>query len=209
MLDSRDRKALRVVLGLTLLLLAIPLVAAQTTDNYEPGPDSKPQPGVPKGEVQKFTFANSKVFPGTTRDYWVYVPAQYKADQPACVYIKPDGIRYEAPTVFDNLIHKKELPLIIAVFVAPGVVKAADGNAALDRFNRSFEYDGLGDAYARFLLEELLPEVETKKTSDGRAIKLSHSGNDRAIGGASSGAIAAFTAAWERPRAFSRVLRSI
>ena len=95
------------------------------------------------------------------------------------------------------------------MFVAPGVVKAADGNTALDRFNRSFEYDGLGDNYARFLLEELLPEVETKKTSDGRVIKLSHEGNDRSIGGASSGAIAAFTAAWERPDAFSRVFSSI
>src|SRR5262245_8059428 len=138
MFDSRDRKALRVVLGLTLLLLAIPLVAAQTPDNYEPGPDSKPQPGVPKGEVLKFTFEHSKIFPGTTRDYWVYVPAQYQPDQPACVYIQQDGLHWEAPTVFDNLIYKKELPIIIAVFVNPGVVKTADGTSALDRFNRSF-----------------------------------------------------------------------
>src|SRR6185503_6135220 len=104
-----------------------------------------------------------------------------------------------------NLIHKHELPIIIAVFVAPGVLKAADANSALDRFNRSFEYDGLGDSYARFLLDELLPDVESKKTTDGRAIKLSHDGNDRAIGGSSSGAIAAFTAAWERPDSFTRV----
>jgi sugar lactone lactonase YvrE/predicted esterase len=90
-----------------------------------------------------------------------------------------------------------------------GRVKAADGNTALDRFNRSFEYDGLGDNYVRFLLEELLPDVETKKTSDGRAIRLSKNGNDRAIGGASSGAICAFTAAWERPGEFSRVFSSI
>src|SRR6195256_48386 len=101
------------------------------------------------------------------------------------------------------------MPVTIGVFIAPGVVKAADANAALDRFNRSFEYDGLGDNYARFLLEELLPEVETKKTSDGRAIRLSHDGNDRCIGGASSGAICAFTAAWERPDAFSRVFSCI
>ena len=91
------------------------------------------------------------------------------------------------------------MPVTIGVFVTPGKVLAANGEIALDRFNRSFEYDGLGDAYARFLLDELLPEVETKKTADGRAIRLSHEGNDRAIGGASSGAIAAFTAAWERP----------
>jgi gluconolactonase len=196
-------------ISLILFLFLHLSVSAQTTDNYEPGPDSKPQPGVPKGEVLKFTFDSSKVFPGTTRDYWVYVPAQYKSETPACVYVQQDGIRFEAPTVFDNLIHKKEMPITIGVFVAPGIVKAADGNTALDRFNRSYEYDGLGDAYARFLLDELLPDVETKKTSDGRSIRLSHEGNDRAIGGESSGAIAAFTAAWERPSAFSRVFSAI
>ena len=184
-------------------------VSPQTTDNYQPGPDSKLQVGVPKGEVLKFTFDKSKIFPGTTRDYWIYVPAQYKPDTPACLYVQQDGIRFAAPTVFDNLIQKKELPIIVAVFVAPGVVKAADGNTALDRFNRSYEYDGLGDAYARFLNDELLPDVETRKTSDGRAIRFSRNGNDRAIGGESSGAIAAFTAAWERPGAFSRVFSAI
>jgi len=178
-------------------------------DNYVPGPDSKPQPDVPKGEIIKLSFDKSKIFPDTVRDYWIYVPAQYKPDKPACVFVMQDGIRFEAPTVFDNLINKKEIPITIGVFVAPGVVKTPNAAAALDRFNRSFEYDGLGDAYARFLLDELLPEVETKKTADGRAIRLSHEGNDRAIGGASSGAIAAFTAAWERPDAFSRVFSSI
>jgi gluconolactonase len=202
-------KTANAFLALTLSLFLFPTASAQVTDNYQPGPDSKPQPGVPKGEVLKFTFDKSKVFPGTTRDYWVYVPAQYKPETPACVYVQQDGIRFEAPTVFDNLINKKEMPLTVAVFVAPGVVKAADGNTALDRFNRSYEYDGLGDAYVRFLLDELLPDVETKRTTDGRAIKLSHDGNDRAIGGESSGAIAAFTAAWERPAAFSRVFSAI
>lgn len=195
--------------ALALSLLWFVAVAGQTTDNYQPGPDSRPQAGVPKGEILKRTFDKSKIFPGTTRDYWVYIPAQYKPGKPACVFVCQDGIRYEAPTVFDNLINKKEMPVTIGIFVAPGIVKVADANAALDRFNRSFEYDGLGDNYVRFLLDELLPEVETMKTSDGRAIKLSHNGNDRAIGGASSGAIAAFTAAWERPEAFSRVFSSI
>src|SRR6266404_5180898 len=195
--------------SLVLALFLALTISAQTNDNYKPGPDSKPQLGVPKGEILKFTFNDSKIFPGTTRDYWVYVPAEYRPVKPACVFVCQDGIRYEAPTVFDNLIDKKEMPVTIGVFIAPGVVKATDANAALDRFNRSFEYDGLGDHYARFLLEELLPEVETKKTSDGRAIKLSHDGNDRAIGGESSGAIAAFTAAWERPDAFTRVFSSI
>jgi gluconolactonase len=176
---------------------------------YPVHPDSQPQPGVPKGEVLKFTFENSKIFPGTWREYWVYVPAQYTPDRPACVYVNQDGVQWQAPVVFDNLIHKKEMPVTVGVFVMHGRVRAADANAALDRFNRSFEYDGLGDNYARFILDEILPDVETKKTSDGRAIRLSKSGNDRAIGGSSSGAIAAFTAAWERPDAFSRVFSTI
>ena len=181
----------------------------QNTESYPLHPDSVAQPGVPKGEVLKFTFENSKIFPGTWREYWVYVPAQYKPEQPACVYVNQDGVQWEAPTVFDNLIHKREMPVTIGVFVMHGKVRAADANTALDRLNRSFEYDGLGDNYTRFLLEELLPEVEKQKTSDGRAIRLSKSGNDRAIGGGSSGAIAAFTAAWERPDAFSRVFSAI
>ncbi|HEU4386393.1 MAG TPA: SMP-30/gluconolactonase/LRE family protein [Blastocatellia bacterium] len=181
----------------------------QTQENYPQSPDSKPQPGVPKGEVLQFSFDKSKIFPGTFRDYWVYVPSQYTPDKPACVYVNQDGLQYEAPVVFDNLIHKKEMPVTIGVFVMHGRVKAADPNSALDRMNRSFEYDGLGDNYVRFLLEELLPDVETKKTSDGRAIGLSKSGNDRAIGGQSSGAICAFNAAWERPDAFSRVFSAI
>jgi len=192
-----------------IVLLAWQIGSSQTTDNYQPGPDSKPQPGVPKGEVIKLDFDKSKIFPNTARDYWIYIPAQYNPDKPACVFICQDGIRWEAPTVFDNLIYKKEIPITIGVFVAPGVVKTANANGALDRFNRSFEYDGLGDGYARFLLDELLPEVETKKTSDGRVIRLSHEGNDRLIAGASSGAIAAFNAAWERPDAFTRVFSSI
>src|SRR6266850_7487854 len=202
-------KPSKLLFTLTVPFLLLLTVAAQTTDNYVTGPDSKPQPGVPKGEILKFTFDKSKVFPGTTRDYWIYVPAQYKPEKAACVYVGQDGIRFEAPNVFDNLIHKKQMPVTIGVFVMPGVVKAADTNLALDRFNRSYEYDGLGDSYVRFLLEELLPEVETKKTTDGRPIRLSHNSNDRAIGGGSSGAIAAFTAAWERPDAFTRVFSSI
>ena len=202
-------KLIRIILLLTICFFTLASAPAQTVEDYQLSVDSKPQPGVPKGEVLKFTFEKSKVFPGTWREYWVYVPAQYTADKPACVYVNQDGIQYEAPTVFDNLIHKKEMPVTIGVFVMHGRVRAADSNMALDRFNRSFEYDGLGDNYVRFLLDELLPEVETKKTADGRAIRLSRNGNDRAIGGASSGAICAFTAAWERPAEFSRVFSAI
>src|SRR6266496_4658573 len=192
-----------------LFCLLTGLSVAQTTDNYIPGPDSKPQPGVPKGELLKFILEQSKVFPGTTREYWIYIPAQYTPEKPACVYVGQDGLRFEATTVFDNLIYKKEMPVTIGVFVMPGEVKATDSARALNRFNRSYEYDGLGDNYVHFLLDELLPEVETKKTADGRSIRLSHDGNDRAIGGASSGAIAGFTAAWERPDAFTRVFSAI
>ncbi len=163
---------------------------------------------VPKGEVTKHAFENSKVFPGTYRDYWIYVPKQYDPAKPACVFVCQDGIQYKAPEVFDKLIAAGEIPVTIGVFVMHGRVKAQT-DQALDRFNRSFEYDGLGDNYARFILDELLPDVEKKTTADGRPIRLSKSGNDRAIAGNSSGAICAFTAAWERPDAFSRVFSAI
>ncbi len=163
---------------------------------------------IPKGEVTKHTFDKSKLFPGTTRDYSVYVPKQYDPAKPACVYVNQDGVQYNAPKVFDELIAAGEMPITIGIFVTPGRVKAPN-DKALDRFNRSYEYDGLGDAYARFLIDELLPEVERLKTADGRAIRLSKDGNDGAIGGASSGAICAFTVAWERPDRFRRVFSAI
>ncbi|CAN5439531.1 SMP-30/gluconolactonase/LRE family protein [soil metagenome] len=191
-----------------LFLLSCTQLLAQAT-KYPVDSASVEQPGVPKGEVLKFTFDNSKIFPGTWREYWVYVPTQYKADKPACVYINQDGIQWKAPTVFDNLIYRNEMPVTIGVFVMHGKVRSGDGNAANDRYNRSFEYDGLGDAYARFILEEILPAVEKQHTSDGRAIHLSKNGNDRAIGGSSSGAVCAFTAAWEKPAEFSRVFSAI
>ncbi len=162
----------------------------------------------PKGEVTKYSFEKSKIFPGTIRDYWIYVPKQYDPSKPACLYVNQDNVQWKAPEVFDQLIHNKEMPVTIGVFVTHGRVKAPT-DAALDRFNRSYEYDGLGDNYARFLLDELLPEVETKTAADGRPIRLSKNGNDRAIGGSSSGAICAFTAAWERPDAFQRVFSVI
>ena len=177
-----------------------PLCAA---DDYTPGPDSKPQPDVPKGVVTKDVFDESAIFPGTTRDYWVYVPKQLDGSKPAPVMIFQDGIQYQAPAVFDNLIHRQEIPALIGIFVMHGRTKAFVTNA-LDRFNRSYEYDGLGDSYARFLLEELLPHIAQK-----HGLNLTTNGNERAIAGASSGAIAAFTAAWERPESFRRVFSSI
>ncbi|MEP7318936.1 MAG: SMP-30/gluconolactonase/LRE family protein [Panacibacter sp.] len=192
------------------LLFVQLVVKAQTpVENYTVDSASVEHKGVPKGEVLKFVFDNSKIFPGTWRQYWVYIPAQYKPETPACVYVNQDGIQWNAPAVFDNLIYQKEMPVTIGVFINPGVVKTADTAMALDRYNRSFEYDGLGDAYARFILEEILPQVEKLQTSDGRTIHLSKNGNDRAIGGSSSGAVCAFTAAWEKPNEFSRVFSAI
>jgi sugar lactone lactonase YvrE/enterochelin esterase-like enzyme len=189
----------RSILRLPTLLIIAAVVARPSTSNAD---------DFPKGEVTKYSFEKSSIFPGTIRDYWVYVPKQYDPAKPACVHVNQDGIQYNAPAVFDELIEKKEMPVTIGVFVMHGRVKALS-DQALDRFNRSYEYDGLGDNYARFLLEELLPEVESKKTADGRAIRLSKDGNDRCIAGASSGAICAFTAAWERPDAFRRVFSAI
>ncbi len=185
-------------------LLACSLIAA---DDYPLGPDSERHPDVPKGTVAKYTWT-SKIFPGTVRDYWVYVPAQYKAGSAACVmifqdgggYIAEDG-RWRVPIVFDNLINRHEMPVTIGIFINPGVLPALSADQQ-NRYNRSFEYDALGDRYTRFLIEEVLPEV-------GKSYNLSSDPNDRAIAGASSGGIAAFTAAWNRPDAFHRVLSFI
>ncbi len=183
------------------LLFALPCFALATAADEK-------QPDVPKGTTFIFSFAKSKVFPGTSRSVTVYVPAQYDGKTPACVYVNQDGLPgYVGPT-FDKLIAAKDMPVTIAIGVTPGVVPAANKDA-LPRFNRSYEYDGLGDAYARFLLDELLPEVEKQTTKDGKAIVLSKKGADRGIGGASSGAVAAFTVAWERPDAFTRVFSTI
>jgi gluconolactonase len=197
-----DERTPMILSRICLLALALPTVArpASAADD--------PKASVPKGEVAQYKFDQSKIFPGTTRDYWVYVPKQYDPAKPACVFVCQDGVLYKSPQVFDDLIAKKEIPVLIGVFVRPGEVKALSKDA-LNRYNRSYEYDGLGDAYARFILDELLPDVEQRKTSDGREIHLSKDGNDRCIAGASSGAVCAFTAAWERPDAFRRVFSSI
>src|SRR3981081_4313053 len=137
---------------LFVILSQIQTLAQAPTEKYPIDSASIEQAGVPKGEILKFVFENSKIYPGTWREYWIYIPAQYRQEKPACVYINQDGIQWKAPTVFDNLIYKKEMPVTIGVFVTPGKVLATSGDKALDRFNRSFEYDGLGDAYLRFIL---------------------------------------------------------
>jgi len=171
------------------------------------GPDSQRQPGVPRGTVTKYSWT-SKIYPGTVRDYWIYVPAQYKPDKPACVMIFQDGGHmvddsggWRTAIVFDNLIQKGEMPVTIGIFIDPGVLPAVSPNQQ-NRYNRSFEYDAIGDRYARFLIEEILPEVSTR-------YRLSKDPNDYAISGSSSGGIAAFNAAWNRPDSFRRVLSFI
>ncbi len=188
-------------------VLSLACLSARSADDYTLGRDSMPQQGVPHGKVTKHTWT-SKIFPGTVRDYWIYVPAQYDAGTPAAVMVFQDGGgyvstngQYRVPIVFDNLIARKEMPVTIGIFINPGVVPASSSNV-LARYNRSFEYDGLGDQYARFLLEEILPEV-------AKNYNLTTNASGRAIAGASSGAICAFTAAWERPDAFSRVFSTI
>jgi gluconolactonase len=191
----------------SLFLRLFSIAAALFADEYSLGPDSQRQPGVPKGTVTKFRWS-SKIFPGTVRDYWVYVPAQYKPDQAAALmvfqdgesYIKEDG-QLRGPIVLDNLIHQGSIPVMIGIFINPGVLPALS-ETQQSRFNRSFEYDGLGDRYARFLLEEILPEV-------AKTYNLSSDPNQRGIGGQSSGGICALTAAWNRPDAFRRVLSFI
>ena len=182
-------------------LASLQLAAAENP--YPPGPDSQKHDDVPHGQIVKGVFDQSKVFPGTTRDYVLYLPSQLDRSKPAPLMVLQDNGGYRASDVFDNLIAKKEIPALIGIYVNHGRVKALSTNA-LDRFNRSIEYDGLGDGYARFLLDEFFPYLE--KTHN---ISLSKNPDDRAIGGASSGAICAWTAAWERPDAFHRVFSSI
>lgn len=189
----------------SILASAVPLLAQE---QYKQGPDSFRQEGVPKGTITQHKWT-SKIFPGTVRDYWVYVPAQYKADKPACVMIvqdgggmvREDGEGYKFPVVMDNLIHKGELPVMIGIFINPGVLPAASPDAQ-GRYNRSLEYDGISDRYARFLIEEILPEV-------GKTYNLSKDPDHYGLAGSSSGGIAAFAAAWNRPDQFRRVMSFI
>jgi enterochelin esterase family protein len=193
-----------------LLLSSLTALVAVEEKKYELGPDSKRVEGVPQGKVTEGVW-KSTVFPGTIRQYWVYVPAQYDGKTPAAVMIFQDGHAYVAdkgehrvPTVFDNLIHKGEMPVTVGIFLNPGHTsdKLPEKPGWGGPNNRSFEYDSLGDQYARFLLEEILPEV-------GKTVKLTSDARNRAICGISSGGICAFTAAWEKPDAFSKVLSHV
>lgn len=160
-----------------------------------------------QGVVTKHSWT-SKIFPGTVRDYWVYGPQKPDPAKPLALMVFQDGAGFVNPTgawktpqLLDKLIAEGALPPMVGVFIDPGVLPATDDNKQA-RYNRSYEYDGMSDRYVRMLLEEILPQVEKR-------YRISNDPNDRGIGGSSSGAIAAFTAAWHRPDAFGRVLSFI
>ena len=199
------------------LLMVLSAPPARAADDYALGPDSFAREGVPRGRVTKFTNWTSNIFTNTVRDWWLYVPAQYDSNQPACLMVFQDGGGYvgtngawRVPTVFDNLIAKGDMPVTIGIFINPGDRPYAPGEAPRRRAdgrpasasNRSFEYDSLGPLYSRFLLEEILPEVSKR-------YRLTDDPDGRAICGASSGGICAFTVAWERPDQFRKVLSTI
>ena len=172
-------------------------------EHYEYTDDSHVQK-VRQGKTTKYTWNQSKIFPGTRRDYLVYVPAQYDPSKPAALLVSQDGLRHADPdgplratTVLDNLIAKGEIPVTIGVFINPG--RFAHQEPQEKPKNRSLEYDSLGDTYARFLHEEILPEVEKK-------YRLTQNPHLRCIMGGSSGGICSWTVCWERPDSFGRAL---
>ena len=184
---------------------------ARAADGFKPTPDHAENPAIPHGKVIPMpAWSASKIYPGTTREWAIYVPSQYKPDGSAALMVFQDGMGYTSakgnwrvPIVFDNLIARGEMPVTVAIFINPGndPTKGPPKKGA-SASNRSLEYNALGDRYTRFLLEEILPEVAKQYpfTSDPEK---------RAIAGSSSGAIAAFTVAWERPDQFRKVLSTI
>lgn len=188
-------------------------LAAPTDDVYLLGPDSLPQENVPKGKIIGPLTLASQVFTNTTRHYWVYVPAQYDRSRPASLMIFQDGHAflnpsgdYRVPNVCDNLIYRREMPVTIAVFINPGRLPDQPESTSTnwgDRINnRATEYNELNDRYANMIVNELLPALE-------KDYHISKNPDDRAIGGASSGAICAFTVAWQRPDQFRKVISTI
>lgn len=193
----------------TACLFAALSPAAAAADDYETGPLAQVNPDVPHGSITKMEPWKSKIFAGTTRDWSMYVPAQYKPEHPACLMVFQDGHDYvnlqgnwRVPNVFDNLIASGDMPVTIAVFINPGHDGKTEIKSAWRSSNRSVEYDTLGDKYARFLLEEIIPEVQ-------KQYKLIDDPAGWAIGGASSGGICSFTVAWERPDKFGKVFSTI
>lgn len=199
---------MRLLFALTMSFCLLTATSWAQDEQYTTGPDAERKEGVPQGTVTKHVWDQSEIYPGTVRDYWVYVPQQYEKGKPACLMVFQDGAGFvsekgqtRVPVVFDNLIHAGEMPVTIGVFIQPGVVPPAK-EGQMPRKNRSFEYDTLSDQYVRFLLEEILADV-------GKQYDISSDPKHRAICGNSSGGICAFTAAWERPDSFGKVVSHI
>jgi enterochelin esterase-like enzyme len=190
-------------------LISLSLTIQAQDDTYKYGPDSERHDGVPKGVINTHTW-ESKIYANTKRTYYVYVPAQYNANSPAALMVFQDGGAYakedgdfRVPIVFDNLIHQKQMPVTIGLFVDPGYwTSAAAPENPFRAQNRSYEYDDVSDQYATFLITELIAEL--KKTYNISDDPMMH-----AIAGLSSGGICAFTAAWFRPDYFHKVLSHI
>jgi gluconolactonase len=188
-----------------------PKALVQKIQNELSGPqleDSKLVSGVPHGEILQGSLPASPIYPGTENDFQVYVPAEYDPAKPACLLLKLDGLGPDEATVLDNLIAKKQVPIIIGVGISPGTVwkdPAGTPKRRAFRYNRSYEFDSVNDRFPNFVLGELLPAVQKLKTQNGRAINLSTDGNDHAVMGASTGGIGSFNLAWQRPDQFTRV----
>lgn len=185
------------------ILLSLAVSKTEAADDYTLGPDSHFKPDVPHGRIERFQLTNSTVFPGTIREGGVYIPAQYDTSRPPALMVFQDGLGYlstngswRVPLVFDNLIAAREMPVTIGIFLNPGT--------RAGQSNRSFEYDSLGDAYARFLIQEAIPFV-----TNTFSLTVTSDPDQRAICGASSGGICAFTVAWERTDQFRKVLSTI
>ena len=207
------------LVGLLLMVLAGtafaqgPPPGAEMDVHYRLGPDSMPQEGVPKGEIKGPFTLPSEAYPGTQHTYWVYVPAQYDRSKPASLMIFNDGQAYMNPdadlraqNVMDNLIYRREIPVMLGVFINPGR-RPDQPEPTLSNWgdrdtNRPEEYNSLDDRYARVIVDELLPALR-------KDFNISPDPEQRGIGGASSGAIAAFTVAWHRPNEFRKVLSAI
>jgi enterochelin esterase family protein len=178
---------------------------------YTLGPDSLPREGVPKGELRgPFVLPNSPAYPGTQHSYWVHVPAQYDPALPASLMVFQDGQAFidmngsaRAPNVLDNLIYRRELPVMITAFINPGRTpeqpEPTPSQWGDQTTNRPTEYNTLDDKYARVVVDELLPTLY-------KEYNISRDPERHGIGGTSSGAIAAFTVAWQRPDQFRKVI---
>ena len=174
-----------------------------------PAPEkSTPDPGVPHGEYLRGEVTNPTVYPGTENYFQVYVPSQYNPAKPACLLIKLDGFGPAEGNVLDNLIAKKEIPVMIGLGITSGTVFKGPRDTPRHtplRNNRTYEFDSVNARFADFVLQDVLPAVQKLKTNDGRAINLSPDGNDHAACGGSTGGIGSFTLAWQRPDQFTRI----